>query len=171
MRRTSFSFSAVVFLAGLGIGFFARNPGLSTLQRRDTHAADLVAIEKLHQEDIAATLSQDPNLLLDVWSDDGVRLEPGRPAVVGKKAIQADNEKGLAEHPSFKVLSYAPEIKEVQIADGWAFEWNNWEAKVKMPPEGSPPFTLRAKGLRILRRQSDGSWKFARVVWNQSEQQ
>ncbi len=169
MKRTSV-FSAVAFLAGLGIGFFARSGSIGTLQRTDTHAADVAAIERLHQEDIAATLSQDPNLLIDVWTEDGVRLEPGRPAVVGKKAIQADNEKGRAERPGFKVLSYAPEFKEVQIANGWAFEWNTWEAKFKMSPD-SPPLSLRAKGLRVLRRQGDGSWKFARVIWNQTEQQ
>jgi ketosteroid isomerase-like protein len=166
MRSTSV-FSAVVFVAGLGIGFFARG----ALHRTDSRVADLAAIEKLHQEDVAATLSQDPNLLIDVWTEDGVRLEPGRPALVGKKAIQADNEKGRAGHPGFKVLSYAPEFKELQIANGWAFEWNNLEAKIKMPPEESPPLSIHAKALRVLRRQSDGSWKFARVIWNQSEQQ
>src|SRR5712692_5454295 len=129
MMRTSV-LSAVAFLAGLGIGFFARSGGIGTLQRTNTHAADVAAIEKLHQKDIEVTLSQDPKGLIDVWTEDGVRLAPGQPgAVVGKKAIQAENEKGRAEHPGFKVLSYTPEFKEVQIADGWAFEWNTWEAK------------------------------------------
>jgi ketosteroid isomerase-like protein len=162
--------AAVAFLAGPGIGFFARSSGLGTHPRTHTRAADLAAIEKLHQEDIAATLSQDPNLLVDVWTEDGVRLEPGRPAVVGKKAIEADNQEGRAVQPEFQVLTYAPEFKEVQIANDWAFEWNTWEAKFKMSPDG-PPLSLRAKGLRVLRRQGDGSWKFARVIWNQAEQQ
>jgi hypothetical protein len=30
---------------------------------------------------------------------DGVRLEPGKPPVVGKQAIGADNDKGLAPYP------------------------------------------------------------------------
>jgi ketosteroid isomerase-like protein len=91
-------------------------------------------------------------------------------AVVGKKAIEADNEKGRAEHPDFKVLSYLPKFKEVQIADGLVYEWGEAEAKVQMSPEGLP-FSLRTKGLRVLRRQSDGSWKFALVNWNYAEQQ
>src|SRR5947207_11688032 len=62
MRRTSV-FLTIAFLAGLGIGFFARSAGTGTLQRRDTHAADLAAIERLHRADIEATLTQDSSLL------------------------------------------------------------------------------------------------------------
>jgi ketosteroid isomerase-like protein len=164
MRRTSLV-SILVFVAGLGIGFFARSAGMGTFQRRDTRAADLAAIEKLHQRDIEVTLSQDPKGL-DIWTEDGVRLEPGRPPVVGKQAIQADNEKGRAQYPGWSVLSYAPEFKNVQIADGWAYEWGESEAKVKISPEG-PPVSLHTKGLRVLRRQSDGSWKIALNIWNQ----
>ena len=48
--------------------------------------ADLAAIEKLHQHDIAATLSRDPVALTALWTDDAVRLGQGRPAEVGKQA-------------------------------------------------------------------------------------
>ena len=59
MRRTSLV-TSIVFVAGVGIGFLARSAGMGTLQRRDTRAADLAAIEKLHERDIEVTLSQDP---------------------------------------------------------------------------------------------------------------
>lgn len=42
--------------------------------------ADLAGIEKFHQRDIAATLLRDPVALTDLWTDDAVRLGPGRPA-------------------------------------------------------------------------------------------
>lgn len=57
MRRTSV-FVTIGFLAGLGIGFFAHRAGLDMFQRR-THAADLAAIQKLRQDDIKFTRSQD----------------------------------------------------------------------------------------------------------------
>jgi ketosteroid isomerase-like protein len=163
MRLTSLV-TTIVFVAGLGIGFFARSP-VSTLQRRDTHAADLAAIEKLRQKDIEVTLSQDPQGLIDIWTEDAVRYVPGKPPVVGKQAIGADNEKGRAANPGFKVLSYAPEFKNIQIQDGLASEWFEFEAKFKLSPE-RPPDSLHGKGLRVLRRQSDGSWKFAVLILN-----
>ena len=77
MRRTSV-FVTIAFLAGLGVGFFAHSTELSRLLRRDTHAADLAAIEKLHQDDIKFTLSQDYKLM-NIWSEDAVRFMPGSP--------------------------------------------------------------------------------------------
>jgi hypothetical protein len=46
MRRTSLV-TILVFVAGLGIGYFARS-AMGTLERR-RNAADLAAIEKLHK--------------------------------------------------------------------------------------------------------------------------
>ena len=165
MRRTSV-FVTIAFLAGLATGFFARSAGLGTLLRRNTRAVDLAAIEKLHRADIEFTLSQDPKRLIDIWTEDAVRFAPGKPPVVGRQAIQADNEKGLAPYPGFKVLSYAPKYKNIQIEDGLAFEWFEGEATYKLSPEG-PPASWHAKGLQVLRRQSNGSWKFALFIANQ----
>ncbi len=165
MRHTSLV-TILLFVAGLGIGYFARSGGIGTPQRTDTHAADLAAIEKLHQKDIEVTLSQDPKGLIDIWTEDAVRFAPGKPPAVGKQAIQAENEKVRAQYPGFKVLSYAPKYKNIQIEDGLACEWFEREAEYKLSPE-SPLASWHAKGLQVLKRQSDGSWKFALVIGNQ----
>ncbi len=84
--------------------------------------ADLAGIEKLHKQDIAATLSRDPVVLTDLWTDDAVRLGPGRPPEVGKKAIRESNER-WSTRPGVKLLSYVPETKDLTILNGWAVEW------------------------------------------------
>jgi ketosteroid isomerase-like protein len=164
MRRTSLV-TILVFVAGLGIGYFARS-AMGTLERR-RNAADLTAIEKLHQIDIEFTRSQDYKRLMDIWSEDAVRFMPGSPPDVGKQAILADNEKFAAEYPGFKVLSYAPEYKNIQIENGWACEWGEHESQYKLSPE-APPVSVRLKGFDVLRRQRDGSWKFAVLILNQN---
>jgi hypothetical protein len=58
-------------------------------------AVDMAAIEKAFQHDIAATLARDPVALTDQWTDDAIRLGGGQ-ADVGKKAIQASNERQTA---------------------------------------------------------------------------
>jgi hypothetical protein len=155
----------IAFLAGLGIGFSAHSAAVDTLLRRDTHAADLGAIEKLHQKDIDVTLSQEPKGLIDVWDEDGVRLTPGRPAVIGKKAIEADNQKFRAQYPEFQVLKYDPDLKhgQIAIADGWAIEVGSGEATYKLSAKDNPIIVPKTEGVRVLKRQSDGSWKFAVV--------
>jgi len=156
MRGTSLV-TILVFVAGLGLGYFAR--GAAGMFQRRTYAADLAAIEKLNQENIDATLTQDPKELADLWAEDAVRLSlnPGNPPAVGKQAIAAENEKFHAQYPGLKVLSYTVKYKDIQIEEGLACEWSEQEAKYKLSPE-SPPTSWHAKGFTVLKRQTDGSW-------------
>jgi ketosteroid isomerase-like protein len=164
MKRTSV-FVTIGFLAGLAVGFFAHSVGVGRLLRRDMHAADLAAIEKLHQDDIKFTLSQDKELM-NIWSEDAVRFMPGSQPDVGKQGIQATNEKFGAEYPGFKVLSYTAKYKNIQIEDGWACEWGEHESQFKLSSE-APPTNWEGRGFHVLKRQSDGSWKFAVLIVNQ----
>ena len=161
MKHTSLV-TFLVFVAGIGIGFLARIAGTGTLRQRETHSADLAAIEKLHRADVEATLTQDPSYLTKLWSDDGINLGFPGPPVVGIKAMGEAYEKFRADYPDFKVLKYAPDIKEVQIADGWAIEVGDFAATYRTSAKDNP-VSVNDKGMRVLKRQSDGSWKFALV--------
>jgi len=108
--------------------------------------ADLAAIEKLHQHDIAATLSRDPVALTDLWTDDAVRLGQGRPAEVGKQAIRESNERWSAR-PGVKVLTYVPETKDLTIWDGWAVEWGYFTGSYVEAPGGEPK---QIRGTRLM---------------------
>src|SRR6266496_6318248 len=119
--------------------------------------ADLAGIEKLHQRDIAATLSRDPVALTDLWTDDAVRLGPGRPAEVGKKAIRESNQRWSAL-PGVKVLSYVPETKDLTILNGWAVEWGYVTGSYVETPGGEVK-QIRGTRLMVLKKMPDGSWK------------
>jgi len=158
--------------AGLGIGFFARS-AMRTHQQKDTHVADSAAIETLHQEDIEATLSQDPKGLIYIWTEDAVRFNQAGSPAVGRQAIQAENKKIHTQYPGFKVLSYVPKCKNIQIEDGFgdsgpclACEWFERQGEYRLSSE-SPLANWHAKGLQALKRQSDGSWKFALIIGNE----
>ena len=152
-------------IALLFISIVAGRNEVSTTAKTEAHEQEMVGIEKLHQQDIAATLSSDPKALADLWTDDAVRLEPGGQAEIGKPLIRTADEKNKADHPTIKILSYVPEIKDVRIVDGWAFEWGYFSSSYKDSPD-SQPKSFRGKMLRVLQKQSDGSWKFSRVMWN-----
>ena len=162
--RSSSPLIALTFLAGLGLGFIIRPVAMGTPQQRDTHTADRAAIERLNHDDIEVTLSQDAKGLADIWSDDGIRLTPGGPPTVGKQAIAAENEKFHALYPEFKVLKYAPDLKNFQIAivQNWAIEVGSMEAIYKLS-ENAEPVSMKDTGMRLLKRQRDGSWKFFMV--------
>lgn len=133
----------------------ARNAGASE--------SDLSGIERLHRQDIAATVPGDLRALAALWTEDAVRINPGGRVDVGKAAIHAADERAHARNPRGSVVSYTPEIKDVRIVGGWAFEWGQFAASFRESPEG-PVQAVRGSVLRVLQRQPGGAWKFARVM-------
>jgi ketosteroid isomerase-like protein len=145
------------FTAPLG-GLAVQAPAASAGRITGGSAADLAAIEKLRQQDIAATLSRDPVALTDLWTDDAVRLGPVPPAEVGKQAIRASNERQTA-NKEFKVLSYVPEYKDLTFLDGgWAVEWRQFTGSYIASPGGAST-QVRGAVLGVYKKLPDGSWK------------
>ena len=128
------------------------------------HNAVPAGIEKLHQVDISATLARDVEALTALWDDDGVLLQPGTPAIIGKSAFRDFLKQNYAKSPSAKILKYVPDFRDVQVAGHLAYEWGYFDSTFK-PSEQQQPVSFRAKFVRVLKQQSDGSWKFTRVMW------
>jgi len=139
----------------------AQKPAASVASNRGDHAADRAAIEKLHQQDVAATLSRDPVALTDLWTDDAIRLGPGHPAEVGKQAIRESNERWSTL--PIKVLTFVPEIKDLTIWNGWAVEWGYFTGSYVESPGGEPK-EIRGARLWVLKKLPDGSWKCFRAM-------
>ena len=113
-------------------------------------ALDRYAIEKLRQQDIAATASRDPVALTDLWTDDAIRLGGGQ-AEVGKQVIRASNERQTA-NKDFKVLSYVPETKDFAFLEGgWAVAWKTYTAWYVVSPGAEPK---NVHGTVLLRSRS-----------------
>jgi uncharacterized protein (TIGR02246 family) len=126
-------------------------------------AADLAAIEKLRQQDIAATLARDPVALTDFWTEDAIRIGVGAPPEIGKKAIRASNERQMANN-SFKVLSYVTDTKDFTFLDGgWAVEWRTYTASYVDSP-GVDAKYARGTVLAVFRKLPDGGWKIFRAM-------
>jgi uncharacterized protein (TIGR02246 family) len=125
-------------------------------------AADLAGIAKVHQLDIAATMSRDPVALTDSWTDDAVRLTPGQPAEVGKQAIRERNERGVRTRPALNVLSYVPETRDLTfLSAGWAVEWRTFSASIVEAPGGEAK-QIGGTVLAVWTKLPDGNWK---VFW------
>jgi ketosteroid isomerase-like protein len=127
--------------------------------------ADVPAgIERLHQDDIIATLARDTDALTALFDVDAVLSQPGTPPIVGKAAFHDFIKEALAKSPSVKVVKYVPDIRDIQVAGNVAYEWGYFDATQKASDQ-AVPHSVRAKLLRVMKRQADGSWKFTRVMW------
>src|SRR5215470_10459736 len=121
-------------------------------------------IKKLHKDDITATIGRDADALTALWDDDAVLLQPGTPPVIGKAAFHDFMKQALAKSPSVKEVKYVPDVRDVQVAGDVAYEWGYFDAAQKSSDQQAP-VRVRAKLLRVMKRQVDGSWRFARVMW------
>jgi len=149
-----FLLSLVVWATKFDVPVFAQ------VRTTDKKEKDVAGIEKLRQQDMAATLSLDSVALTDLWTDDAVRLSPGQPAEVGKQAIRESNKRWSAR-PGFKVLSYVPETTDLAMLDGWAVEWGNFTGSY-VESAGGEVKQIRGNRLTVLKRLPDGSWKYFR---------
>ena len=126
----------VVVCALTALGGHARHEPAVAAGSQPDRAADLAAIEKLRQQDIAATVARDPVALTDLWAEDAIRLGVGAPPEIGKTTIRTSNERQTA-NKSFKVLSYVPETKDFTFLEGgWAVEWRTYTASYVDSPGG-----------------------------------
>lgn len=116
-------------------------------------------IERLHQQDVEATLTDKADELAKLWDNEAVRIQPGRPAEIGKAAIYENDKRWETKSGRPQTLCYKPEIQDLQIAGDRAFEWGYFSYK----DSGNAKAT-RGKVLRVIKRQPDGSWKFVRVI-------
>src|SRR5215472_19233143 len=117
----------VITVAALGAAV-----GTALMARENrTVEQDRAGIERLHQQDLAATLSDKADELANLWDNDAVRIQPGRPAEVSKAVIYANDKRWEASKGDHKMLCGRMEIQDLQIAGDWAFEWANFSYKEK----------------------------------------
>ena len=122
---------------------------------------DKAGIERLHQQDKDATLSDKADELEKLWDVDAVRIQSGRPAEISKAVIYADDKQWEASPGREHTLCYDLEVQDVQIAGDWAFEWGYGSFTISKDGKRTMG---HGKVMRVMKRQADGSWKFARVM-------
>ena len=82
-------FLLVAFINATVISFIAVRVVAAADGRSDSSSeeADRIAIERLHRQDVEATLSDKADELAKLWDSEAVRIQPGRPAEIGKAKI------------------------------------------------------------------------------------
>ncbi len=81
--------------------------------------ADRLAIDRLHRQDVEATLSDKADELAKLWDSEAVRIQPGRPAEIGKAEIYANDKRWETKPDRPRTLCYKSEIKDVRITGEW----------------------------------------------------
>ncbi len=122
---------------------------------------DVEAIHTRMREWTAAVKAKDVDGILSLVTDDVVFLPPGSAPIRGKAAL-VSRYRSVFERFD---LDQQSALEEIQILGDWAFAWGT-DALTTTPVGGGESTTSKGHGMSLLRRQRDGSWKFARGINN-----
>jgi uncharacterized protein (TIGR02246 family) len=136
------------------------------LQNSESNSNDRAAIDALHMQDMAAAKNMDIETLLSLWTDDGVLLQPGQEPLVGRDAIDAYMKKAAQKEEAFEIIEYVHTFEEIKILGDWAYEWGTFKGCYRSK-SSTDLIHETARLFRILRKQTDGSWKCARAIWHE----
>ena len=131
----------------------------------DDDEKELVAIEELHQRDMAASKACDFESLRTLMSDDAVMMPPGGNFVRGRAEIDAGMSRMAEAMGTVEVLDYVLDFEEVKVIGDYAFEWGVIKGRMRSRNGGKVEESIY-KVMRILRKQANGEWKVHRSIWN-----
>jgi ketosteroid isomerase-like protein len=120
--------------------------------------ADRTAIRQVGETNMKLMNAKDWLGDVALYTDDAIELPPNQAAVEGKAAIQTRIE-------AFPPLSnFQEQSLEIEGQGDLAYDRGTYSMTVT--PPGAAPIEDRGKYLTICRKQADGSWKVARVMFN-----
>ncbi len=124
----------------------------------------LRAIKELHEKDRQASLDGDLETLLSLFTEDGMAIPTDGEIVRGKDELRKMLERNLKQLQEYLLVEYIQDFKEIRILGDYAYEWGSYSGKYISKKDGSE-ITGSGKLMRILKLDTDGSWKVSRSIW------
>lgn len=126
-------------------------------------AADRVAIDSLARQEMQALLAGDIEGHLATHASDAVVMPPGMPAARGLEAVHGV----LTELHGMFDIDGTFTVGATTVDGDLAYQEMSYELTLT-PKAGGETATDVGKGVHVLRRQPDGSWKIVFDMWNGS---
>jgi ketosteroid isomerase-like protein len=98
---------------------------------------------------------------MSMLTDDVVLLAPGIPPIHGSAAARALYESLFQR---FARIDQTVATQEIIVAGDWAWSWGT--ESIRLTAAGTGAIIELEGGMAVMRRTSDGAWKFARAINN-----
>lgn len=127
----------------------------------DSIQEDRQAIDHFIEQLTKAFVDRDLDRFLELYDDNVVCLPPGQQPIIGKSAWRESLSRWW---DSLNIIENS-ETRHVDVVGGdLAVEWHT-ERMVASFGDGNPSESFN-KGMFVLRRQQDNSWKIIYYCWN-----
>lgn len=128
----------------------------------DKWTSDQEQIVAANNAYIQAILAADVASLMNFYADDVVLLPPSEPAVVGKKAVSIYWAEAMKQVTTVEGASH---FDEIIVLGDWAYARGKYEGRSRRTSDGME-FEDRLNFSGLRRRDSNGTWRIARDMWN-----
>ncbi len=124
-------------------------------------SADQAAIRELIRRTADANNAADTLGWVGLFEESAVYMPPGMAEVTGREALVEVAAAGFG--PYAATVEITPD--EIVVLGDWAFARSHVTGSVT-PRAGGDPLPVDVKQLVVYHRQSDGTWKIARLILN-----
>ena len=121
--------------------------------------ADIAAIKKVIEDELAAAEVGDTNKQFACWTADIEHITPSRPARRGEQLRQP-----VQDEQNKTTFAGTYSNQEIVVDGDLAFHRYSYD--IVLTPKGGEPTKESGAGIQILQRQQDGSWKISKDIWN-----
>ena len=157
--KTHLASMLLMFVVLFGCGPAAEQP--DPVAEAAQRTKDVEAVKAIPAKFAVAFSAADTSGLAAMYANDAIRMPPNESPVVGNEAIAASFQATFDQFtPGIKL---SPE--EVNVDGGLGFIRGTYEITLTPRAEGE---TMQDNGkyVVIVQKQSDGSWKTYRAIWN-----
>jgi uncharacterized protein (TIGR02246 family) len=120
---------------------------------------DRAAIKELIDKQVETSLARDFDALSELFTEDAIYMQPNYPIHQGKEAV-------LAFIEAFPTLTeFTVEIFEMKGYGDLAFMRGSYTFEANVEGMESP-IQDKGKWIDIVRKENDGSWRLARVIYS-----
>jgi ketosteroid isomerase-like protein len=153
---------ALVLSAGVAV---ALATAAATRTPAPSHAADVAAITAFNSKYLQAINTGDSVALSALTDEDHIMIVPNRAPIVGKAANDAANGRGFQQ---YKFDEHWTPLETVVSGD---LAYQRGTYTVNASPKSGSVTARESRGnfLRIYRRQTDGSWRMTRDMFNSDQ--
>jgi len=128
-------------------------------------SADIDAVRDVADRMLRAEASGDASFFADALADDIVIMPPAVPAIEGKPACLEFIRAVLEDVGREFEKRMAAVSVEVEVVGDVAFDRGRFSLTLT-PRDGGAPVEELGQHVRLYRRAPDGSWRVARIIWN-----
>ena len=122
--------------------------------------ADIEAIKNIGNLIVKAFNEGNLDDLMKLYTDNAIVMPPNQPAAIGKEAVRSYYQ--FVEENSYSIEYPSDEIK---VAGDFAFRRGTFKGTLTLEESGET-VSINNKGMLLLQKQTDGSWKISHAVFN-----